>query len=248
MPTPKPKPKSIHAPTVPANLEPKMTSVLALKHHPANVREHSEENIQAVMASLKRFGFQYPIVVDKDNQVIAGNGRLEASKRLGFKAIPVVFTQLEGDEAEAYAIADNRTSDLSQFNYKKLADTLKRLGAGGTEIADLGWEQFELKPLLNANWAPPEIPDAEKQSPAQRMKTALDQIRALCQEHLTNKNAVHELYAANDVVERVYTLVTEGLGLDKEEKKDERVNERGEPGPRAVGPRTPPKRKVGSGS
>lgn len=226
-----PTPKSIHAPTLPVNLQPKMTSVLALKHHPANVREHSETNIQAVMASLKRFGFQYPIVVDKENQVIAGNGRLEASKRLGLKAIPVVFTQLEGEEAEAYAIADNRTSDLSQFNYKKLADTLQRLGAGGTEIADLGWEQFELKPLLNANWAPPEIPDADKQSPAQRMKSALEEIKKLIEMNRYDSEALAAM---------VHEITIKGLGLEKEEKQED--------GNEIVRPRTPPKRKVARGS
>jgi ParB-like chromosome segregation protein Spo0J len=75
---------------------------------PANVRKHGVRDIDAIKASLKRFGQQHPILVDKRGVVRAGNGRLEAMRQLGWSEVEVVYTDLEGAELAAFAIADNR--------------------------------------------------------------------------------------------------------------------------------------------
>src|SRR5690554_4033428 len=80
---------------------------------PANVRKHSTRNLEAIKASLKRFGQQKPIVVDGNGVVIAGNGTLEAARSLGWTHIEIVRTELTGSEAVAFAIADNRTAELA---------------------------------------------------------------------------------------------------------------------------------------
>jgi len=82
---------------------------------PANARKHSQRNLDAIAASLKRFGQQKPIVVDKANIVRAGNGTLQAAIHLGWDSIDVVTTDLTGAEASAYAIADNRTAELGAY-------------------------------------------------------------------------------------------------------------------------------------
>ena len=83
---------------------------------PANARTHDERNLDAIRGSLSRFGQQKPVVVDRRGMIRAGNGTYVAAKALGWTEIDVVETDLEGLEATAFAIADNRTSDLSEFD------------------------------------------------------------------------------------------------------------------------------------
>jgi len=94
---------------------------------PANVRKHDDRNTSAIAASLARFGQQRPLVIDARGVVRAGNGTLEAARSLGWTEIAVVRTGLGGSEATAYAIADNRTSDLSSFDDTGLAEILRSL-------------------------------------------------------------------------------------------------------------------------
>lgn len=115
-------------------------SVSYLSQDPANARKHDEKNIQAIVASLRRFGQQKPIVVDLSNVVRAGNGTLEAARRLEWDTIEVVRSNLQGPDAVAYAIADNRTNDLSEFDNDILRAQLEamddelRMCAGYDEI------------------------------------------------------------------------------------------------------------------
>jgi len=109
------------------SLETETVPVDSLTFDPANVRKHSERNIDAVRASLNRFGQQKPIVVNSEGVVIAGNGTLAAAKSLGWSEIQVVRTSLTGPDAIAFAIADNRTAELAEWDEADLAKTLAAL-------------------------------------------------------------------------------------------------------------------------
>lgn len=87
-----------------------------LSPDPANARRHDEKNMQAIIASLRRFGQQKPIVIDSSNTIRAGNGTYAAAVELQWDTIQVVRTDLQSADAIAFAIADNRTSDLSDFD------------------------------------------------------------------------------------------------------------------------------------
>ena len=91
--------------------------------------------MDAIKASLSRFGQQKPIVVSPQNIVIAGNATLRAAKALGWIHISIVRTSLTGSEAIAYAIADNRTGDLSEFVDEDLAKQLQALQMEDLELA-----------------------------------------------------------------------------------------------------------------
>jgi len=101
--------------------------VADLLQDPANVRAHDGRNIGAIKASLRRFGQQKPIVVNPDGMVVAGNGTLAAAHALGWKDIATVETELDGVDATAYAIADNRTAELATWDDDALAQTLASL-------------------------------------------------------------------------------------------------------------------------
>lgn len=128
-------------------------SIETLALDPANARVHPDRNLDAIKSSLKRFGQQKPIVVDGDGIVRAGNGTLEAARQLGWKEIAIVRTKLRGAEAIAFAIADNRTSDLSHFDDAILGrqiDALLRDRECGINLDELGFNDKELDALLKA--------------------------------------------------------------------------------------------------
>lgn len=109
------------------SLDVKRVPIDSISPDPANVRLHPERNLQAITASLRRFGQQKPIVVDKNGTVRAGNGTLAAAKALGWSEIDVVVTDLDGVEATAFAIADNRTAELAEWDVEGLASVLEQL-------------------------------------------------------------------------------------------------------------------------
>lgn len=112
---------------------------------PANARKHGEKNLDAIKSSLRRFGQQKPIVVDANGVVRAGNGTLAAAKSLGWKKIAVVRSPLSGSEATAYAIADNRTAELAEWDEDILAQTLSALEEEDRELArSTGFDAEEL--------------------------------------------------------------------------------------------------------
>lgn len=123
----------------------------------ANTRNHTQRNIEAIQSSLQRFNQRTPLVVQKEGMVIRkGNGTFLAAKDLGWTHIAALVIEEEALEAVAYSITDNKTTDLSEFDWEALALTAKELQAGGVDLLELGWEGFELEPLLEAEWSPPE--------------------------------------------------------------------------------------------
>jgi ParB-like chromosome segregation protein Spo0J len=121
-----------------------------LTSDPANARKHGERNIQSIVESLNRFGQQKPIVVDKSNCVRAGNGTLEAARSLGWTHLDCVVTDLAGVDAVAYAIADNRTAELAEWDTEVLAAELESLQSDGL-LEAAGFTDEELEKLLKGN-------------------------------------------------------------------------------------------------
>ena len=116
---------------------------------PANARKHSIKNLDAIKASLTRFGQQKPIVIDSNGVVRAGNGTLMAAKALGWSTISVVRSALEGSEATAYAIADNRSAELAEWDDDALAQTLAALQIEDEDLAlATGYDAKEIDALL----------------------------------------------------------------------------------------------------
>lgn len=121
-----------------------------LLQDPANVRQHSTRNIETIKASLARFGQQKPIVVDGDGVVVAGNGTLHAARELGWQKVHVVRSTLTGSDRTAYAIADNRTAELAEWDDAALAEQLSALAIDDDELlAAAGFDEAELERLVN---------------------------------------------------------------------------------------------------
>lgn len=114
---------------------------------PANVRRHDARNVDAIKASLARYGQVTPIVVDAHGIVRKGNGTLEAARQLGWAEVKVVRTALSGVDATGYAIADNRTSDLGTYDDDRLARILSELAAADS-LVGVGYDGDDVDNLL----------------------------------------------------------------------------------------------------
>lgn len=133
----------------------RMVPVADLRLDPDNERVHSERNLAAVAASLSRFGQQKPVIAGADLLVRAGNGMVQAARSLGWEELAVYITGLEGNEAAAYRVADNRTSDLSFWDMEKLTEQLQQFQAEGDGLLEaVGWDEGELAGLLENFGAP----------------------------------------------------------------------------------------------
>jgi ParB-like chromosome segregation protein Spo0J len=100
-------------------------SVDEISPDPANARMHDRRNLDAIAGSLRKWGQQKPIVISEAGVIVAGNGTWEAAKQIGWKRINAVRTKLEGSEAVAYGIADNRTAELAVWDDAVLARHLE---------------------------------------------------------------------------------------------------------------------------
>lgn len=118
---------------------------------PSNVRKHDARNLESIKASLMRFGQQKPVVVDRHNLVIAGNGTVTAARALGWSHIDVVRTELTGVEATAYAIADNRTAELAEWDDDALTEQLVALqNDESIDVEVTGWTDDEIEALVDS--------------------------------------------------------------------------------------------------
>ena len=117
---------------------------------PSNARKHSDKNLDAIKGSLAKFGQQKPIVVDRNNVVIAGNGTLEAAKALGWETISINRSELEGTDATAFAIADNRSSELAEWDDDVLGKTLHGLREVDFDLGGIGFDLSDLDGMIES--------------------------------------------------------------------------------------------------
>lgn len=145
-----------------------------LVEDPANARKHNDRNMAAIESSLERFGQVEPLIVQKSTkQVVGGNGRLAAMRKLGWKSCSVVEVDVDDSEATTLAIALNRTAELAEWDTDVLADLLKGLDDLDL-IATTGFNDDELNKLIAGPPAEPievtedETPELPEKATAKR--------------------------------------------------------------------------------
>lgn len=84
-------------------------AIISLRPYARNTRTHSKKQVRQIAASMERFGFTNPVLISDDGDIIAGHGRVEAAKLLGWKAVPTIaLSHLSEIERRAYVLADNK--------------------------------------------------------------------------------------------------------------------------------------------
>lgn len=119
---------------------------------PNNARTHSKKQLKQLARSIERFGFVNPVLISDDFEIIAGHGRVEAAKRLGFRQIPtVLLSNLTPADRRAYVIADNRLAELAGWDRALLAIELQGLlDLSFDDIALTGFSLGEVDLMLEA--------------------------------------------------------------------------------------------------
>jgi DNA modification methylase len=118
------------------------TAISKLKPYENNPRIN-EKAVEKVAASLAEFGFQQPIVADKDGVIIVGHTRLKAAEKLGLKEVPVLFAaDLSEEQVKAYRLADNKTAEFAEWDMDLLAVELAGLEAFDFDMLPFGFERM----------------------------------------------------------------------------------------------------------
>jgi len=129
---------------------------------PDNAREHPEDNLSDIGESLDEYGLQKPISViptgDGRFRCLAGNGTLRTAKRQGAEVITAAISDLEGDRADGFAIADNQSAATSVWNFDRLAAKLHRLRGAGFNLRATCWRAPAIDEILKSRIAPPMSP------------------------------------------------------------------------------------------
>lgn len=187
---------------------------------PANARKHADKNLKAITGSLKRFGQQKPIVIDKDGIIVAGNGTYEAAKAIGWTELAVVKTGLDKTLAMAYAIADNRSGELAEWDKDNLAKILKSLDDIDFDLPEIGFDIEDLNKFgvetANEGLIPDdEIPEVKESFVKRGEIWQLGEHRLMCGDS-TSKDDVENLMAGEkaDMVftDPPYNVGYSGLG------------------------------------
>jgi DNA modification methylase len=134
-------------------------AIASLVSDPNNARKHDDKNLEAIVGSLQAFGQRKPIVVSSDNVVVAGNGTIEAAKRLGWEKIEIVRVpdDWSPDQIKAFALADNRTAELAAWSGEVLTAQLRELEFAGFDVAEFGFAPVEIE--FKSEEIHDEIPD-----------------------------------------------------------------------------------------
>jgi len=128
----------------------KTVSTDSLIPYARNSRTHSDAQVSKIAASIKEFGFLNPIIVDADNGIIAGHGRVMAAQKLGLDTLPVIEAgHLTDAQRRAYVIADNRLALDAGWDNEMLKVELKDLDAQGFDLTLTGFNVDEMAALFD---------------------------------------------------------------------------------------------------
>lgn len=144
------------------DLEIVIRSIASLKPNPRNARTHSRRQIQKIAESIARFGFNSPVLIDENFEIIVGHGRVEAAKLVGLTEVPTVcLKHMSKAEQRAYALADNRLAteagwdeNLLKIDFQEIFDLDPEL-----DLTVTGFEIAEIDLILRDDGAEPDALD-----------------------------------------------------------------------------------------
>ncbi len=140
------------------NLKVEYVTTSELIPYARNSRTHTEEQVAQIASSIREFGFTNPVLIDKENSIIAGHGRVSAAHLLKMKSLPCIrLEHLTETQRKAYVIADNKIAENSGWDWQGLTNVLQELKIENFDLAITGFEDWELDPLFKANWNPPPL-------------------------------------------------------------------------------------------
>lgn len=132
----------------------------------ANNPRYNEDAVEDLAESIRKFGFQVPIVIDEAGVILAGHTRLKAAKMLGMDTVPCVVADLDEGKAGAFRIADNKVADYTSWNTEILTAELEDLAEMGADLGDTFFSEEELNALRSVSIADYDQKNSEKNEKA----------------------------------------------------------------------------------
>ncbi len=124
-------------------------TIEALIPYARNSRTHSDAQVAQIAASIREFGWTNPVLVDGENGIIAGHGRVLAARKLGFEQVPVIeLAHLSESQKRAYVLADNKLAENAGWDDELLRIELEALQAAGFDLSLTGFADDELAALM----------------------------------------------------------------------------------------------------
>jgi len=114
-----------------------------IKPYKKNPR-NNDKAIDYIKKSIEEFGFKNPILLDKNNVIIAGHTRYEASKKIGLKQVPcIIVNNLNEEQIKAFRIVDNKSSEIATWNNEKMIEEIKSIDVNQLEKFDIEQIDFD---------------------------------------------------------------------------------------------------------
>lgn len=190
-----------------------------------NARTHSDAQVAQIAASIREFGWTNPVLVDGENGIIAGHGRLMAARKLGMDEVPVIeLAHMTPAQKRAYILADNKLALNSGWDDELLALELGELQTEGFDLELIGFDADELNDLMAAAEETEGLTDEDAVPDAPEVPVTVEgdvwllgKHRLMCGDAV-NADAVARLLDGMRP-NAVFTDPPYGIGLDKEGQK-----------------------------
>ena len=209
-------------------LTPEQTPIEQLQPYKNNARLHSDEQVDQIAQSIEEFGFLNPVLVDDQNTILAGHGRVMGAKKLGLDTVPTIqIKHLSESQKKAYIIADNQIALNAGWEMQLLETELKELNKDSFDVSLLGFDAKELDKLLYEEKEGLTDEDAVPENVEPRVKKGdlwqLGNHRLLCGD-ATSESDVARLMD-NQKADMVFTDPPYGLNYEYNSHKDKEGEE-----------------------
>ena len=151
-----------------------------LKRYERNNKKHPEKQLEKIVASIKEYGFKNPVLVDKNNVIIAGHGRTLAAERIGMQEVPCIdCSDLNAKQVKALRLMDNKSADLAEWDFDNIKAELEELKLEEFNIDLTGFEMADISGVEDSEEYGTEfsLPDGDK-APFQQMTFTLADAQA----------------------------------------------------------------------
>ncbi len=173
------------------------------KLHPweGNPRRN-DHAVEAIAESIRSFGFNVPIVCDQNFLIVAGHTRWKAAQRLGMTSVPAIMIEMDDAKRRAFAIADNKTAEIAEWDFPKLRNALQCLDSEGINVKSLGFSGEELRRFLS------------REEVDEDLVPAVDDASWVAQRGDLYEMENHRLLCGDSRNPNSITLVTQGEAVD----------------------------------
>ena len=181
-------------------------SIAELKPYPKNARTHSKKQVRQIADSITRFGFTNPVLIDNENTILAGHGRVEAAKLLVWKDVPCIRLEyMTPQQKRAYVLADNKLALNAGWDEELLAEELKELLLQDEFTIDMtGFSIAEVDHIIEGN------PNEEAGDPREDRQPASDASKARCEVGDIWQLGQHRLICGNALDPKVIATLMDG--------------------------------------